>query len=62
MGIRWAESAKRFIRLFSAAGRQWGDEGMFAIWQGIMLGNGCVWIGEDIASQELKVITLNGFY
>lgn len=39
-------------------------EGMFANMQGIMLGNGCVWIGEvmndDLTSQGLKVITLNG--
>ncbi len=40
-------------------------EGMFADWEGIMLGNGCVWIGEvmkdDLTSQGLRVIKLNGF-
>jgi len=37
---------------------------MFASWQGIMLGNGCVWIGdvmdENNKPQGLKVIGLNG--
>jgi len=40
-------------------------QGMFANGQGIMLGNGSVWIGEsmnpDLISQGLKVITLNNF-
>ncbi len=34
-------------------------KGMFANWQGVMLGNGCVWIGDW--GSELKVIALNRF-
>jgi len=37
---------------------------MFTNWQGIMLGDGCVWIGErlneNLGSEELKVIALSG--